>query len=661
MKKLITLIVTFCMLAAAVITVFAADSHALTAADQAKAEALIAKAVEKAPEISNEAVKAEYEDADITLWFEHSHVKTPAEVTESNGRNSYQIRMAKNEIECVWLVLASKTDKEITLTVSDFVNGETALTPRLYYGFYFDDVEGQSVVDPIPPLDGPITLHANRSQAFLIKISTGKDAPSGQYAAFAEVKDGDGKQIKCANVYAYVWDFALPDSPHVKTQTDVGWWGIYAADPQLYSGDDGYAYKFYYDTLLENKVNAYSMPNLLDGNYGGLEGDNLETVKAYLDDPRMQSFNPLGWKTALSDDNVKAAYDFLSQNPEWLKKAYFYPDYNDEPMTLQQLKSVLDSGELLKRAWGEGYKLLIPMHWNTLLDSKTGKDHFEYVKDAVTVWCPHTFFFNTLKDQKENKKLTVRVKSKTESKLGTFPERMAKEQAEGDEVWWYVTRFPQDPELSMSISDPEVNHRLLFWQQKLYNVDGFLYYSATDWYGAGASQHNWGWNSKHEVDTGTINPFNYYGNGVLLYHGGYVGRLHECVESIRLESIRDGIEDYDYFDLLDEKYGEGSSTLIIKQITTSLGNYNPDAELLNSLRLTVGNLIAPDPEPEPADTETQTVTEPATERATEPETEAETETQAEPNKTSPAVWIVPTVLAILAVIIIPLFFIKKKK
>ena len=648
MKKIITLILTFCMLAAFVVSVLAADSHALSADEQKRAEELIASAIEHAPEISNDPVRAEYEDEDVALWFEHSYVKVPAESVEPNGRNSYQICLAKNEIECVWLILASKTEKTVTLTVSDFVNGGASLSPRLYYGFYFDDVEGQSVIDPIPPLDGPITLQPDRSQAFLIKVSTGKDAAPGQYSAFAEIKDGDGRQIKCANVYAYVWDFALPDSPHVKTLADVGWWGIYAADPQLYSGDEGYAYKFYYDTLLENKFNAYNMPFVREGEFAGLDGENLEIVTAYLNDPRVQAFNPIGFSTTLTADKVREAYDFLSQHPEWLEKAYFYPSSNDEPMTKQQLNAVKDSANTIKSVWGEKYKLLIPMHWNAVIDSKTGEDHFEYVKDSVTVWCAHTFFFNTLKDQKENKKLTVRVKSKTEKNYGTFPERMAKEQAEGDEVWWYVTRFPHTPEISMSIDDPEVDHRILFWQQKLYNVDGFLYYSATDWYGAGSSEHNWGWDKKHEVDTGTINPFNYYGNGVLLYHGGYVGRLHECVESIRLESIRDGIEDYDYFDLLDAKYGEGTSTLLIKQITTSLGNYKSDPELFNKIRLAVGNLIAPDPEPQPVDTEpvTSAQTEPA---ETEPEqTEQEQTKDADKTGSSPLVWIVLAGAAVVA-------------
>ena len=66
----------------------------------------------------------------------------------------------------------------------------------------------------------------------------------------------------------------------------------------------------------------------------------------------------------------------------------------------------------------------------------------------------------------------------------------------------------------------------------------------------------------------------------------------ERVGCLRLESVRDGAEDYDYFTILDQLYGEGTSDLIIKQLTTSLGNYKTDNELFNELRIAVGNLIA---------------------------------------------------------------------
>ncbi|MBO4422392.1 MAG: DUF4091 domain-containing protein [Clostridia bacterium] len=583
------------------------DLHALTSEQQRKANALINGAVETAPEVSNDPVAAEYEDSSLVMWFDHSYHKTPGETVTSNGQNTYQMRLAKNEIECAQMVLASKTAREgLTVEVTDFVNGEAKLTPRLYYGYYFDNVEGQSIVDPIPELRDPIDLKANRSQMFLIKVKTDKDSPAGQYKATLTVKDKDGKEIKKAYVYAYVWDFTLPDASNVKTLADLGWYSIYAMDNvngTLYGDDDGckcgedspyhahsgLTYKNYYDMLLENKINAYGMPYVNEAQYGGSNSFEIETVKAYLDDPRVQAFNPIGYSKAPTTDNITRAKNFLSQKAEWLEKAYFYTV--DEPANKTQLDRVRSDAQLIKSIWGDDYKLITPMHLNGLYDREYKVDAFEYVNGYVTVWCPHTFFFNTAADKQANPALTYRGSVRVEENLGTFPERMAQAQENGEEVWWYVTRYPHYPEITLSISDPGVDHRIFFWQQKLYNVDGFLYYSVNDWYQK-ASDGTWGWDAKKEVSTDSYTPYTVYGNGVLVYHGGKIGRIHEPVEALRLEQVRDGIEDYDYFVLLDEKYGEGTSDLLIKQVTTSLGSFKSDEELFTKIRLAAGNLIA---------------------------------------------------------------------
>lgn len=122
----------------------------------------------------------------------------------------------------------------------------------------------------------------------------------------------------------------------------------------------------------------------------------------------------------------------------------------------------------------------------------------------------------------------------------------------------------------------------------MYDVDGFLYYSVNDWK-YGNDGDNFSFNSKHEVDTS--HPYDVYGNGILVYCGAAVD-IEGPVGSLRLECVRDGIEDYEYLTMLDKLYGEGTSDLIIKQITTSLGEYTSNEELFTKLRVATGNLIA---------------------------------------------------------------------
>ena len=580
------------------------DLHALSAEDQKRAEQLINGAKDNAPKVSNTKQTAAHEDKDIDLWFNHSYVKTPESSTTSSGMYTYQVRIAKNEIEGVQLLLAStKAKTGLTLELTPFKDSSgNTLKAVVCEGYYFGDVEGESIVDPIPELEGSFDLKAGKSKTFLIKVYTESGTKAGQYSATVSVKDSSGNEIKKALVYAYVWNFALPVASNCKIQADLSWWNIYSANPPWsYYGDDGLAYERYYEFLLENKVNAYNLPYLNSSKDDPNPFDNSKIDK-YLNDPRVQCFNPVGYGTdRVTRTRVQNAYNYLSQNPEWLKKAYFYPV--DEPQNKGMLDNLNNLGNMIKEIFGSGYKIIAPMHLNGALDSQTKSDFFSYVSGVVNIWCPKTYFFNTLADYKNNPKLMFQYYTALmEKNLGTFADRMAAEQAGGDEVWWYVTRFPHHPEITLSISDPEVEHRILFWQQKLYNVDGFLYYMVNDWWLDSI------WSSKHE--TNNAYPYNVYGNGVLVYNGfkdangdPYISREHfdevedksfyaYPVGSLRLESVRDGAEDYDYFTILDDLYGEGTSDLIIKQITTSLGNYSDDDELFNKLRIAVGNLIA---------------------------------------------------------------------
>ena len=580
------------------ITNWGNDPNRLSYEDSVKAANLLNSAVNAAPAISNTALTAANEDSNLSLWFDHSYNNTPAETVTSTGMNSYQILLAKNEIEGCHLMLASKVNMDgVTLEVSDFKdkNGNV-LTKEICYGWYFEGVEGKTVADPIPVLEHEFSLKANKSQMFIIKVKSKTNTPTGQYSATVVVKNSSGQEIKKANVYAYVWNFALPLASSCKTLTDLNEWAVIVGANRENTTKDGLEddlYALYYEYLLENRVNCYTLPYAKRGQFWD------ERVKQYLDDPRMNAFT-LAWKihpeATQNDTNlrayIQAAYNMVSQKQEWLDKAYFYPDKGDEPLSTSTLNLIKNYNKIYTEIFGS-HKLIIPMHYNALVNSNT--DFFKYLENDVNVWCGKTYFFNTQIDKAYNSKLYTNFYNKSmEDKFGTFKSRMANAKAEGDEVWWYITRFPHNPEITLSISDKSIQHRLLFWQQKLYDVDGFLYYMCNEW------ENSKQWTKKYEhAVAGTV--VDTYGNGVLIYPGGALPEYIEKygsdgypgpIGSLRLESIRDGVDDYDYFTILDNLYGEGTSDLIIKQLTVSLGSYKTDSELFNRLRTAVGNLIA---------------------------------------------------------------------
>lgn len=559
---------------------------------------------------------AEHEDASLSYWFANTYNRTPQNDNTSTGKLSYQILLAKNEIEGCQFILGTEKDVEgLKVYVSNFTNESgDALTTELFWGYYFN-VEGQRVIEALPPVtytpeegmlnwvnggnstgeqlpllqkyDG-FDIKAGENQTFVVKVKTAIDAKPGEYSAVIRVVDKDGNEVKKATVFAYVWDFVLPEQTSCKTLMSLGSFDIYYSykdwGGDLRNGAGKNLYTSYYDYLLENRVCAYDLP--FDNEDGTFSDPGFIE---YLDNPRVVAFQPLGFSKELNASNVSNAYAFLSQNPQWLNKAYFYPV--DEPLNVGRLDDVNNYGKLLTEYF-PGYKLIVPMHVNYNLP---GGDYFSYVSEYVNVWCPKTFFYNTFAEWYGDRSLTYGCSIINEVKLGSFRDRMWEEQKAGDELWWYVTRRPNDPEITLIINDDAINARTIFWQQKLYGVDGFLYYlvndwtnGSTKWYVPSADEFLYGMDALHEVEASQ--NINVYGNGILLYSGVYFAQT-DPVGCVRLECVRDGIEDYEYLTILEEKYGKDVVDAVINQWTTGVGEYSTDQEQFYALRAQLGALI----------------------------------------------------------------------
>ncbi len=195
----------------------------------------------------------------------------------------------------------------------------------------------------------------------------------------------------------------------------------------------------------------------------------------------------------------------------WLDMAYVY--VIDEPSAgyfpqvkgcfsivkrfAPKLKTLLTLGYGATRPWRPG---------------RSGLPAYAQLRDWVDIWVPHSDCFHE-----------------------GFMEEMRRA---GKEIWAYVCISAQKPYANIwAIDYPGADHRILFWQLWRYRITGFLYWSTTYW------KVN-PWEEAMTYPGGN-------GDGSLFYPGeaGPIG-------SIRLEIIRDGIEDYDYLALLSELVGE---------------------------------------------------------------------------------------------------------
>src|SRR5262249_5607875 len=117
---------------------------------------------------------------------------------------------------------------------------------------------------------------------------------------------------------------------------------------------------------------------------------------------------------------------------------------------------------------------------------------------------------------------------------------------QGQEVWWYVCSGPAAPWANFFLDQPGAAHRVLFWQTFGRRSDGLLYWGVNHWPGFEAramktppAGKRW---PKRPWDDGGRN-----GDGYVLYPGP-----RGPLTSVRLEILRDGVEDYDALRLLQD-------------------------------------------------------------------------------------------------------------
>ncbi len=288
----------------------------------------------------------------------------------------------------------------------------------------------------------------------------------------------------------------MPDKPSCITA-----FGLYKNELSTRFGVSGEElnelYKKYYDYLLEHKISAYNLPyDILD-----------ERVDIYLSDPRVTTF--LVSSTA-TPDKLTAYYKKLSSNPVWFDKAMFYPV--DEPDEYSIAYKYTPACEKIALSF-PGFKVVMPL--NDLKDMGDGMTRFEYMRSvAQNVWC-------------------VQSTKMTGYGIQNMIDFYADAQARGEKTMWYVCCQPKQPYCNIMTDFTGLQHRVLFWQQRYIGAEGLLYWCVNKWVN---TEDPW---------TDAITRLGDYGDGNLFYNGNKVG-INGPVGSVRLEAVRDGIEDFEY-------------------------------------------------------------------------------------------------------------------
>jgi hypothetical protein len=423
----------------------------------------------------------------------------------------------------------------------------------------------------------PFEVFQGQNQPLWVDVHVPKNAPAGVYRGTFRVVAREGKAE--IPVSLTVWDFTLPDGPthrnHFGTFSSIARYFNVKRDSDRFREIEAR----YCQAMAEHrlnpplpehllpKVNADGSLTIVPERHAALEKFINELHVTDFEIPRAP-FATLPGSTARPDYKdiapaqrekaqryYRAYYDYVKQNG-WDKRAYIY--LLDEPNLRENYEQVLVLGQLVHEASPELKCLVVEQ---TYLQDPSWPD----MDPAIDIWCPLWGFID---------------RDSTREKI-----------AHGDEVWSYtalVQRTPpyhpqyqqlkdKDPPY-WHIDRPLVVYRIPTWVNRQYGITGLLYWSTVT-----AVIDPW-------FNPAFAHPRHFNGGGHLFYPGVPCG-IDGPVASIRLKNLRDGMEDYEYFALLEKHGGKDAVQKMVDRIAPNWWDYTRDPQTLQAARRELAEAI----------------------------------------------------------------------
>jgi hypothetical protein len=399
-----------------------------------------------------------------------------------------------------------------------------------------------------------------RGQPLWVDVQIPKETAPGLYSGTFTVR-ADNETPVTVPVRVTVWDFVLPDGPMLENH--FGGFSYLARYHKL----DRQSEKYYLleDRYIEMMAAHRINPLLPERLYPkvGEDGTALfdeetdrritEFVERYhitnIEVPRAPFADVLGAGREKALRYYRAWYTYLKKKG-WAERAYLY--MLDEPNDKEAYEQVRQLGALVREAEPHIRRLVVEQPYSQ-------NPQWGPIDDAIDIWCPLFAFI----DEPSIKRV----------------------QGKGNEVWSYTALCQKAPSYHpeyakvknddppyWQIDFPVTSYRIAPWLNRRYGITGLLYWATVYW---GSPDRN-PWD-----DPGFRVQFN--GEGSLFYPGQDAG-IDGPVASIRLKNLRDGMEDYEYFVILEKRQGKDVVEEIVRSAVPTWGTWEQDPHRLLELR-----------------------------------------------------------------------------
>ncbi|MBN1459496.1 MAG: DUF4091 domain-containing protein [Armatimonadetes bacterium] len=445
--------------------------------------------------------------------------------------------------------------------------------------------------DPLLP-PAPVEVEAEQRQPFWVTVHVPESAPAGHYRGAVRVT-AEHATVDVP-VELTVWGFTLAPTPPLPSAI-----AIYPHALARFYGEDTVPEKTlhsYWDMLFTHRLSSDDLGDPISPGIGAVIDGRATGPFDYSDfdarlkycfahgltafqSARLPGFQDEGPDLTVEEQERLVAYlGDLARHFEqsgWLERAFAF--VWDEPRE-RRAREVLTELQVIHRAH-PGLR--------ARLDGPVTGPLVEMCENEVDIWGMH---------------LRALAEGGPEAAAN-----VARWREKGNGIWMYVACDTHHPYPNIFIDYPLIDCRVLPWVYWHYDVECFLYWSA-NWFGEenmrGAEptekwpQRPWvsgnfveNWGGKHNV---------YNGDGQLIYPGSDGTAL----SSIRLEALRDGLEDYEYLWLLrkgvrlleaaeiePQLCAEGKSWLEEQEVVTSFTEWCQDPEELRRTRDELGAMV----------------------------------------------------------------------
>jgi len=488
------------------------------------------------------------------------------------------VRLARNEHEATQVVVVPlQSDLEgVSWEVRGFdaPGVEVSVTPVGFVETYrpqFADTSPHTDwwPDPLLSFMDEVDVRRGDVQPLWVDVHATEAARPGMHRGEVVIRTAAGAARTVA-LRVEVFDFTLPTEQHLKTI-----WGMSEGNFGRYYGDrydDEFAWQ-YADMFLEHRMavsDLYrSLPTGVKGEDGMYHFANVEALRrlkergsgwwniGYVLAPE-HALNRDPWKGMTYDEYLQDYVGLLRDELQRVRAANWPEDrmglyFLDETSDFEALAK---AAQVMKDNFPE-----IPL-MTTGYDRSYGTEETG-VSKFLDIWVP----------------LTPRYHQDVET--------IEQGRELGKSAWWYICVGPRDPgALNWFVEYPAIRARLLMGAAaRKYATDGFLYYRVAGWFENDSPITSGPYTDWIPAYRGNLPD----GDGQIIC-AGPDGPL----ATVRLENIRDGIEDYEYWWLLDE-LSDGDEAADVAEVpaalVTSVNEYSEDPELLADVRLRLARAI----------------------------------------------------------------------